>query len=354
MIDWKLAERIAVRIGSRASFSGAHSLDGLAHSFDCHTRRAEGLVAEATGLRSLTGLARAKVVDRSVWIRSNLLSLRRILSPLFERTMPERSSKAFPLLGHRASAVEMGVMLGWMSTRVLGQYDVLILEDEDVEDQDVVYYVGPNVVALERHYAFEPQDFRLWLALHEVTHRAQFTGVPWMREYYLGLIRTLLEEAGREPTRLIERMEKALAFRRDRAGIHQSTGLLSLLVSPPQRVALDRITGLMSLLEGHGETTMDRAGEGFVRESGRFRRVMSERRQAATGVARILQRLMGFEAKLAQYAQGEGFIRTVESVGGSELLDKVWEDPRNLPDLSEIREPSLWLRRVSSLAGESS
>ena len=80
------------------------------------------------------------------------------------------------------------MVLGWMSGRVLGQYDLLVIEEEDPGDQDLVYYVGPNVLALEKQFAFPPEQFRLWLALHEVTHRAQFTGVPWMREHFLGLV----------------------------------------------------------------------------------------------------------------------------------------------------------------------
>ena len=90
-----------------------------------------------------------------------------------------------------------------MSTRVLGQYDLLIVEEENPDDQDIVYYVGPNVIALEKRFAFPPREFRLWLALHEVTHRAQFTGVPWLRPHFLSLVEQSLSHVEPDPKRFV-------------------------------------------------------------------------------------------------------------------------------------------------------
>ena len=345
-VDWELAERVAVRLGSRAPFAGAGQLVGLEADFDRHTHRAEGLVAEATGLRSLVGDARARVVDRPSWIRANLASLRRLLRPLLEPTRSDPLSGSLSRLGPRATAVEIGAVLGWMSTRVLGQYDLLVLEDEAVEDQDVVYYLGPNVVALERRYAFGSEDFRLWLALHEVTHRAQFTGVEWMRGHYLGLVRTLLENIEAEPRRFLTGLRNTLARVGSGERHAPSSGVLSLVTTPSQQETLDRIAGLMSLLEGHGDITMDRAGAGIVSDAGRFSQVVRDHRRSASGATRVFQRLVGLEAKLAQYAEGEAFITAVEFAGGPKLLSRVWEHPVNLPDLAEIRDPDLWLGRV--------
>ena len=119
-----------------------------------------------------------------------------------------------------------------------------------------------------------------------------------------------------------------------------------MVTTPSQQQTLDRISGLMSLLEGHGDITMDRAGKGVVSNAERFSQVLRDRRRSASGATRIFQRLVGLEAKLAQYAQGEVFITAVEAVGGSEVLKQVWEHPVNLPDLAEIRDPELWLSRV--------
>ena len=137
------------------------------------------------------------------WIRANLASLQRLLRPLFARMADDPDDEPSLVSARGSAHSSWGPMLGWMSTRVLGQYDLLVLEDEAAEDQDIVYYVGPNLVALERRYAFHAPDFHLWLALHEVTHRAQFMGVPWMREHYLGLVGSLLDGADAESFDLV-------------------------------------------------------------------------------------------------------------------------------------------------------
>ena len=356
VVAWTLAEQVAIRVADRAPFGGARHRTGLTEEFTEHTARAEALVAAATGLVSDQGAARARVVDRADWIRANLASLQRLLRPLFERMADGRSSgmaSAMAPLTARVSAVEMGAVLGWMSTRVLGQYDLLVLEDEAAEDQDLVYYVGPNIVALERRYAFPTADFRLWLALHECTHRAQFTGVPWMRGHYLGLVETLLADAESDDAAggwlagLSSRVRRVDGEPSDATGV-DGAGMLGAVATPAQQEALDAIAGLMSLLEGHGDVTMDRAGEGLVEHADRFARVMRDRRRSATGLTRIIQRLIGLEAKLAQYAQGEEFIAAVEAAGGPELLARVWEDPAHLPGSAEIRDPGLWVARMAA------
>src|SRR5438309_2722993 len=157
------------------------------------TSRAEGLVEAETGLRSLAGPARARVADRAMWVDANVASFQRLLRPVLDK-LSERVSSGGRLspvpvsVTRHITGAELGLVLGWMSGRVLGQYDQLLIEDESPEDQDIVYYVGPNVVGVERKYGFQPAQFRLWLALHEVTHRMQFTGVPWLRQHFLGLV----------------------------------------------------------------------------------------------------------------------------------------------------------------------
>ena len=247
----------------------------------------------------------------------------------------------------RVAGLEVGVLLGWMSGRVLGQYDLLVLDEEDAEDQDVVYYVGPNVLALEKRFAFPPREFRLWLALHEVTHRAQFTGVPWLREHYLDLVRQTLDSVEPDPRQLLDAIARLVEELRKGRDALADGGLATLFANPQQRAVLDKVGGLMSLLEGHGDITMDRAGKGRVPSADRFARVLRERRASASPATRILQRLIGLEAKINQYAQGERFIEEVERLGGGPAaLEPVWRGASWLPTLSEIREPEEWLSRV--------
>lgn len=344
VVDWPLAEWVASRVAGREPFSGSYHADSLAPDFERYTAMAEDLVADCTGLRSADGPARARVTDRRGWVSANVSSFQRLLRPVLDRFAAAGTGVLGPV-SRRVTATELGVVLGWMSTRVLGQYDLLVIEDDRPEDQDIVYYVGPNVLSLERRYAFPPGEFRLWLALHEVTHRAQFTGVPWLRTYFLDLVEQTVGAVGPDPASLSEAVGRAADAIRHGRNPMADGGVMALVASDEQREVLDRMSGLMSLLEGHGDVTMDRAGAGLVPSAPRFSRVLRQRRAQARGVAKVLQQVIGLEAKLAQYAQGEHFITTVEQADPA-IINRIWADPQLLPDLAEIRQPDLWLQRV--------
>jgi coenzyme F420 biosynthesis associated uncharacterized protein len=345
-VDWSLAERIAVRVSGRETFADSYHWDSLEPDFTELTAQAEELVAAETGLRSLAGPARARVTDRVGWVQANIASFQRLLRPLLDRFADRLGATPIAPVAQKVAGAEIGLLLGWMSGRVLGQYDLLIIEDENPHDQDLVYYVGPNVLALEKLYAFPPREFRLWLALHEVTHRAQFTGVPWMREHFLGLVEQTMGAVDPDPARFLQALERVLQSLRTGANPLADGGVMTLVATPEQREVLDRVSGLMSLLEGHGDVTMDRAGAGLIPNADRFGRVLRQRRQSAQGLTRLLQQVIGLEAKINQYEQGERFIAAVESAGGPSLLDQAWQGPEHLPTLVEIREPQRWIARV--------
>jgi coenzyme F420 biosynthesis associated uncharacterized protein len=346
-VSWDTAEKVAVRVAGRDPFASSYHYAGLQPDFDELTAEAEELVAAATGLRSLAGPARARVTDRAGWVRANVASFRRLLRPLTDKLGPRMASSPLAPVGRVVAGAELGTMLGWMSTRVLGQYDLLLVEDEDPDEQDLVYFVGPNVIALEKRFGFPPREFRLWLALHEVTHRAQFTGVPWMRDHFRGLVEQTLSAADPDPKRFIAALRRAVEEIRAGRNPLDEGGLIALLATPEQQQAFQQVQGLMSLLEGHGDVTMDRAAADRIPSAERFSRVLRERRNTAKGASRVLQKLIGLEAKMRQYEMGERFIETVEHVGGRDLLDRAWEGPENLPTLPEIREPDLWIKRVT-------
>ena len=346
-VDWEVAERVAVRVAGREPLEESYLYSSLGPDFDEFTALAEDLVAEHTGLRSLAGPARVRVTDRAGWVRANVASFRRLLRPLTERMGKRLGSGPVAPMGRKVAGAEVGALLGWMSTRVLGQYDLLIIENEDLDDQDVVYFVGPNVLSLEKKYAFPPREFRLWLALHEVTHRAQFTGVPWMRQHFLSLVDQSLSAFDPDPRRFLEAVRRAVEKARAGQNPLDEGGLITLLASPEQHAVIQRIQGLMSVLEGHGDVTMDRAGADRIPSIGRFRQVLHQRRQSG-GVTRLVQRLVGVEAKLRQYQEGEQFLAAVEEAGGQAAVDRLWEGPELLPTLEEIRQPEQWLTRVGA------
>ncbi len=346
-VDWGLAERVAVKAAGRDPFADSYHYDSLGPDFDELTAIAEQRVGDSTGMHSLAGPARARVTDRAGWVQANIASFQRLLRPITDR-LGAKVSGPFAPVARRLAGAEVGALLGWMSTRVLGQYDLLVIEDERPEDQDIVYYVGPNVLALEKRFGFPPREFRLWLALHEVTHRAQFTGVPWMRAHFLGLVNETVEAVDTDPKAFLAAITRALDDLRKGINPLDDGGLVTVFSSPEQRLVLERVSGLMSLLEGHGDVTMDRAGAHLIPSAERFSNVLRARRAKRSGPAKLLQQLIGLEAKINQYAQGEAFIAAVEAAGGTDLLEQAWVGPEWLPSIGEIRDPAQWIDRASA------
>ncbi len=360
IVDWAIADRVARWAAGRTTTPASYRPAAMQRDFDEMTERAESLVAGATGL-VVASKARGRVIDRSAWVSANVASFQRLLGPtlakLAERKATSPLSGVAPGLSRQLAGAsrslngaQLALVLAWMSTRVLGQYDLLLTDGVDEEHQDVVYYVGPNVAAIEARHGFEPSEFRLWLALHEVTHRAQFMAVPWLRSYFLSLVQDGLEPLGSDPRRMIDAVRRAAQeIRAGRSPLRES-GMIGLVATDEQLAALQRIQALMSLLEGHGDVTMDLAGADAVPDAAHFAAVLQQRREQAKGAARLLQQILGLEAKLRQYAEGEKFVRSVEEAGGRRLFDRVWQGPEWLPSLTEIRDPAAWVRRVSPAA----
>ena len=350
-ISWDLAEKVAIRVAGDEPLARSYHYASLEPDFVELTAQAEGLVEAATGLRSAHGPARARVTDRAGWVSANIASFQRLLRPLTDKVGPRLASSPMAPVSRAVTGAQLGTLLGWMASRVLGQYDLLLIEEERPEDQDIVYFVGPNIIGLEKRFGFPPREFRLWLALHEVTHRLQFTGVPWMRPHFLSLVEGCFENVDPDPKRFVEALKRAVDEVRAGRSPLADGGLVALLAGPEQKAMLDQVAGLMSLLEGHGDVTMDRAGAHLVPSADRFGRVLRQRRAEAKGASKLLRQLVGLEAKLKQYEQGERFIEVVEAEGGTELLDHVWRGPEWLPTLAEIRAPDSWIDRVRTATG---
>ncbi|MGH9169956.1 MAG: zinc-dependent metalloprotease [Acidimicrobiales bacterium] len=350
LVDWGLAERVAKRVAERgAAPIDSRSLRRIGEEFAELTPVAEALVQESTGLVSTPGAARAQVTDRGEWIHANIGSFRRLLKPLLERAASDGPlGRNLPAPVARAARLtagaELGVVLGWMSTRVLGQYDLFRSDAE--APGDAVYYVAPNIIGLERRHGFPASEFRLWIAVHELTHRAQFTGVPWMRDHFLGLVDNGLSLTAPDGKQVLSALARMAGDLRAKRNPLQDAGLVGLLAPPEQMAALRRVQALMSLLEGHGDVTMNRAAAERIPSADRFASTLQARRESAGGLTRIVQQLIGLEAKMRQYHEGERFVEAVEKAGGPELFARVWERAELLPTLEEVREPASWVSRV--------
>lgn len=338
-VHWATAERVARRMASGYPLEGTYHDTILARQAPELVERAAAMVAEETGL-PWVGDPAVRVLTRAGWAAANVASFSALLRPVEEKL--RRGGGMGRRLAGRLVGAEVGALVGLLSRRVLGQYELVLPGDE--RGADTIMFVGANVLAMERQHEFRPAEFRFWVALHECTHRLQFTAVPWMREYFLGLVQELVDQAAPEPGR----MQRVAADLREAARqgrpIMDESGLMGLFATEDQRRVMDRVQALMSLLEGHGHVVMDRIGSRHLVTQHRMSRVLKMRRKDPRMAAFL--RFTGLEMKMKQYEWGEEFIHAVERRAGFSALDRVWEGPDRLPTLDEIRNPDRWLERV--------
>jgi len=346
LVAWDLAEKVARRALTLAPLLDDATLAGVRQDFVEVTAEAEGLVAELTGLHPSAGPVRAVVTERAGWVHANLGSFERLLRPLSERLLESSPKVARSNAGRQAAAVEVGLLLAWISSRILGQYD--LLPGEESEGEDAIYYVAPNIVGLERQHGFEPRPFRLWIAVHEVTHRLQFTGVPWMRGHFLDLVDRGTSLKTPDARTVLDSLRRAASEVHAGRNPLAETGVVGLLASSEQLETLREAQALMSLLEGHGDVVMDTVGAAQIPGSDRFAKVLAERRARTKGPAKALQQVLGIEAKIRQYREGERFVEQVLAEGGDELFRRCWDGPEMLPSIEEIRDPAIWVARVGT------
>ncbi|MBO0844930.1 MAG: zinc-dependent metalloprotease [Nocardioides sp.] len=337
MVDWTLA----VTLGSRLAGAGPQVSQSEAEETVAELRagadRSTSYVREFTGLDAGARTAPVLVVDRPAWIQANADGFAKLLAPVIDK-VTERRGPPGPMtqaVGSRITGAELGGVLGFMSSKVLGQFDPFF------EPNGRLLLVAPNVVHVERELDVDPQDFRLWVCLHEETHRVQFTAVPWMRGHLFSEFGALAETV--EPQRMLDEGLKRLseAIRNGRGG-----SLLDLMGSPEQKAILDRVTGVMSLLEGHADFVMDGVGPSVISTVEDIRRKFDERRKGVGTLDKVLRKLLGLEAKMAQYRDGAAFVRTVVDKIGRDGFNAVWAAPAHLPSLAEIHDPDAWVARV--------
>lgn len=305
-----------------------------------------GIVSEATGL-SLRGSPNTVVIDRQEWIDRNVATFAHLTEPArrkIEERMAESGtrSQTAAMIAERVMAVETRAVLSLLARRVLGQYELVLPTGEQ---GDVVAYVGPNILQMERTHQFKPHEFRYWVALHELTHRAQFQGVPWMRDYFMGLVSELVEASKLDSGAIGRAIEEVSSRWSSGQAIVDERGLLGLFGSPEQNAVVDKVQALMSLLEGHGHVTMDRVGAERLESQARMSRVLKGRRHDKRTAAFF--RLTGLEMKMKQYKEGEKFVLAVEREAGWDALRIAFRGAGSLPDLHEIENPTLWLKRVA-------
>jgi coenzyme F420 biosynthesis associated uncharacterized protein len=337
MVDWNLAVSMGSLLAGAGPEVTAREADATVAELRDGAQRSTSYVREYTGLDAGSLTAPVLVVDRPAWIRANAEGFAQLLEPVIEKVAAKKGppGPVTQAIGSRITGAEVGGLLGFMASRVLGQFDPFH------EPHGRLLLVAPNVVHVERQLDADPRDFRLWVCLHEETHRVQFTAVPWMREHLFAQFSALAETV--EPQRLLdEGLQRIVdAIKHGRGG-----SILDLLGSPEQKEILDRVTGIMSLLEGHADVVMDGVGPDVIPSVESIRAKFTERRKGVGTLDRVLRRLLGLEAKMAQYRDGARFVRTVVDKVGMGDFNAVWATADNLPTLAEIHDPGSWIARV--------
>lgn len=340
LVDWRTARGVGERVAGTGRSLSPLERARIAEDFGELVPEAESLVATFTGLRPEGSRSRAWVMTRGEWVGANLRGFEQVIEPLAEKVLDGRREGAMGSFRRKALGAQVGGLLGYLAHKVLGQYDLFLPPDDD----GLLYFVGSNVVAVEREHSFPERDFRLWLSLHEVAHRVQFGGVPWLRGHVSGLVDTYLSTIDLDPKRLLDSLRRAVE--EVRSGTEwRGFGWVFLLMNPEQRDTFRRMQAVMTLLEGHGNFVMDSVGKPRIRGISSFRRRLRERRRRR-GVERALQKAIGFDVKARQYDMGERFVATVVDRVGMEGFNRVWEGPANLPRLEELTAPERWVQRV--------
>ncbi|KEF06206.1 MULTISPECIES: zinc-dependent metalloprotease [Streptomyces] len=374
MVDWNLAVATAtrfVRPGPEVSRDEAREivaeLRRHAKSSEEHVRRFTRMVHPESAAEGEPGAEQPRtqhdtpvlVVDRPGWIRANVAGFRAVLKPLLHKMEERRSSMpggaVLGAVGGKVTGVELGMLLSFLASRVLGQYETFAPASRDLPagaQGGRLLLVAPNIVHVERELEVDPHDFRMWVCLHEETHRTQFTAVPWLRDHIEGEIQSFLGETEIDPGTLLERLREAVQSLtggrpEGEEGDDGSRSFVDLVQTPAQREILARLTAVMSLLEGHADYVMDGVGPDVVPSVAEIREKFQKRRASGAGrLDQALRKLLGLDAKLRQYRDGERFVRAVVDEVGMDGFNRVWTSPNTLPTKQEIAKPADWVARV--------
>ena len=341
VIDWDLA----VRTGQSLSRPGPDISAAEAADAVGGLREAAGSAREHVG--AYTGLTAdpahtpVLVLDRKSWIKASADGFSVLAEPLERRLLDAKAvTPMVRMAGAQVTGIEVGGMLAFMSSRVLGQFDPFS------GPGGRLLLVAPNIVSAEREMDVPARDFRLWVCLHEETHRLQFGGVPWLGAHLRSQVEELARTADFQAVDVNKLVEQVLTLVGRLLRGDPDASLLDLVQSDQQRAVVERITAVMSLLEGHADVVMDGVGPEVVPSVALMRERFAKRRKGRGPLDRTARRLLGLEAKMRQYRDGAAFVRAVVARVGHDGFSAVWQRPENLPTPAEIADPARWCARV--------
>ncbi len=341
-VNWRLAAEMASSIAGTPAPVDAKT----AAEYEQLTRAAQLRVAPvAIGLEVATELPEVRAVDRTEWARSNVESFRYLVEPLADQI--QQSSDGGPLdallkpLGPAILGMQMGTMVGLMSERVLGQFDVGL----PTAEPSAIFYVVPNIERFTVEHEVDPAQARLWVAMHEVAHHAEFS-LPWVGRRFAELVAEYLGGLEFDPSQIAAQLENVEDPAELERMFSDPAGMAGLVVGHDQQQALEGIQAFMALIEGYADYLMERAAPDLIPDAPRLREALDRRRAEPSQGERVLQQLLGLELKRQQYRLGADFCTQVARRWGDDGLARLWEGPDNLPTLPELNDPLGWAARV--------
>jgi coenzyme F420 biosynthesis associated uncharacterized protein len=358
MIDWNIAASTAtrwVRPGPQVSMAEARKV--VAELREQAAAVAEP-VREVTGLSGDGDGGKVAVVDRPGWIRANITGFEVVLDPLVDHmrevgAVPAVGSMA-TAVGSRLTGVQAGLVLAYLASRVLGQYELFLPPDPGLPAADAppgrLTLVAPNIVMVEQELGVDPSDFRRWVCLHEETHRTQFTSVPWLRPYVQQQMTDFLLASDLDPASILKRIRAAADAVSGAVRGTDGASLIEAMQTPRQREILDRLTAVMTLVEGHGDYVMDAVGPAVVPSVEQIRAKFNARRTTGNRGEQVIRRILGIDLKMKQYQQGSAFVQAVVGQAGMASFNRVWTSPETLPTMEEFASPVRWLERMDGAA----
>jgi coenzyme F420 biosynthesis associated uncharacterized protein len=342
MVDWTLARQIArFAAGSAQVPELGVDLDGMAGD-------AERRVADYTELTLPEPPPPPEMIDRATWAEINLDTLSGFLDPVGDR-LSDRLGSAGPLAGPLRVAAgatlsaEVGLVAGYMSQRVLGQYELSLLQPEQPAR---LLFVGPNLVKAIGEMELDRDSFLAWIVFHEVTHVFQLAGVTWLRPYLANLLREYLETVEVSIEKGAAGGLPSFPSAKEIVEAYRDGGLAALVQTKEQRGIMRRLQAVMAVIEGYSEHVMDAVGAQVLPGYGKLRDAMDRRRESRSAPQRVLERLLGLDLKMRQYILGKKFCDAVQKKHGIATLNRVWEAPELLPTLKELDHPAAWVARI--------
>jgi len=356
LIDWDTATKVATRVSGANGDIPFADRARLQSEYERMVREIEGPIAEYTGTTLPLGEIDVRVLDREEWIRANVASFQQMFRPLEEVYVETlgRGGVSFPgmtKLSRTMLSGQVGLLLGFLARKVLGQYDISLLGHEPLQ-AGKLYFVEPNIRLLEGSLRVPAGDLRKWIALHEATHAHEFEVNPWVRGYMNGQLEAYLRSMAEEFTSPTGSVLGGMAQRLV-VNLRSGHNLIEAMMSPYQRQMLSRLQALMSLAEGYSNHVMNRVGERLLPSYAEIHERVEHRQANRSQIEELFLRLTGLKMKMEQYALGEKFAGRVADVRDVAFLNLAWQAPEWLPTEAEIRDPDVWIARMDGEDGAS-